>query len=335
MNVKTGAILAAASLPTYDPADLANADRWASLRTDPRAPLLDRVTAAAAPPGSVFKPVVVAAALEEGAATGDGVMYCQGYLNRPDRRRCACFVAQGVGHGRVTAADALCRSCNVWCFDAADRLSGDALADWSARFGFGVSPGTGLPGERAGGVMPLRESEEEPSRDLRIETGVGQGRVTASPLQVCRMAAAIANGGTLVTPQVAFVRPRGNAPPRGDGEPVGLSPSTLKTLRDGLDRAVNTPSGTGYRFARSERLRVAGKTGTAQTGGGRASHAWFAGYGTLPGAEAPAVAVCVWLEHGGSGGSAAGPVAKDLLEAWVEAETPSSRAAVGTVRRVQ
>ena len=174
----------------------------------------------------MFKPVVVAAALEEGAATGDGVMYCQGYLNRPDRRRCACFLSQGVGHGRVAAADALCRSCNVWCFDAADRLSGEALADWAGRFGFGVIPGTGLPGERAGGVLPLKDWEEEPSRDLRIETGVGQGRVTASPLQVCRMAAAIANGGTLVTPRVAFGPAPGRSPPRGDGEAVGLVPIT-------------------------------------------------------------------------------------------------------------
>ncbi len=131
MDVHTGAVLASASLPTFDPADLRDADRWATLRADPRAPLLDRVTAAALPPGSVFKPVIVAAALEEGVVFGDGSIECRGYLDRPDRHRCACYISQEVGHGFVRPADALCRSCNVWCFDAADRLGAADVETWA------------------------------------------------------------------------------------------------------------------------------------------------------------------------------------------------------------
>ncbi|QDT16893.1 peptidoglycan D,D-transpeptidase FtsI family protein [Alienimonas californiensis] len=344
MDVHTGAVLAAASLPRYDPADLRDPDRWADLRSDPRAPLLDRVTAAALPPGSVFKPVIVAAALEEGVVFGDGSIECRGYLDRPERHRCACFIQEEVGHGYVKPADALCRSCNVWCFDAADRLGPADVRHWANAFGFGVAPGTGLPGERAGSVLPV--DDKKVSRDLLIETGVGQGEVTATPLQVCRMTAAIANGGRLVIPQVALPvspSPPGGAPsvlapPGGDGEAVELSDRTWLALRSGMDRAVNDPLGTAYGHARSKRLRVAGKTGTAQVGGDRPSHAWFAGYGTLPGADRPAVAVCVMLEHGGSGGADAGPVARDLLEAWAALEDPAkpqANAAAFQIRRVQ
>ncbi|MFH5802919.1 peptidoglycan D,D-transpeptidase FtsI family protein, partial [Alienimonas sp. DA493] len=348
MDVNTGAVLAAASLPSYDPADLRDPERWDELRTDPRAPLLDRVTAAALPPGSVFKPVIVAAALEEGVVFGDGSIECRGYLDRPERHRCACFIQQEVGHGYVKPADALCRSCNVWCFDAADRLGPADVRRWANRFGFGVAPGTGLPGERAGSVLPAED--EAISRDLLIETGVGQGEVTATPLQVCRMTAAIANGGRLVAPRLTLPDPPspsggagpGNASPHGDGVPVELAERTWLALRSGMDRAVNDPLGTAYRYARSQRLRVAGKTGTAQVGGGKPSHAWFAGYGTLPGADRPAVAVCVMLEHGGSGGADAAPVARDLLEAWAALSSPArvphgAQAAGGEfrIRRVQ
>ncbi|NNJ25761.1 peptidoglycan D,D-transpeptidase FtsI family protein [Alienimonas chondri] len=340
MDVQTGAVLAAASVPTFDPHDLRDADRWADLRDDPRAPLLDRVTAAALPPGSVFKPVIVAAALEEGVVFGDGSIECRGYLDRPERHRCACFIEQEVGHGYVRPADALCRSCNVWCFDAADRLGAADVDRWAKRFGFGVSPDTGLPGERSGSILPLGEGEEEVSRDLLIETGVGQGRVTATPLQVCRMTAVIANGGRMVTPRVALPAlpsPLGGALV-GRGEAVGLSERTLTALRSGMDRAVNDPLGTAYRHARSKRLRIAGKTGTAQVGGGKPSHAWFTGYATAPGNESATVAICVLLEHGGSGGADAGPVARDLLETWANLaspERPTASDQTFQVRRVQ
>ena len=314
MDVRTGAVLAAASVPTYDPADLSDPEAFARLRSDPRSPLLDRVTAMALPPGSVFKPVVVAAALEEMVLRGDGVLNCRGYLNSPRRHRCACFIAQGVGHGSTGPADALCRSCNVWCFAAADRAGVDAVRDWAARFGFGGKTGVRLPGERSGGVLPAGEV----TRDLLLESAVGQGRVTATPLQVCRMTCAIANGGRLVVPHVAS--PSDWPSPSDDASAVPLSPETFRALRSGMTRAVNDPGGTAYRFARSPRLRIAGKTGSAQVGGGEPGHAWFTGYAP---AENPRVAVCVALEHGGSGGRDAGPVARDILEAWAGLSAPA------------
>ena len=326
MDVRTGAVLAAASVPTFDPADLSDPAAFARLRADPASPLLDRVTAMALPPGSVFKPVVVAAALEEMVLRGEGVLDCRGYLDSPRRHRCACFITQGVGHGMTGPADALCRSCNVWCFAAAERAGADALRDWSARFGFGGRTGVRLPGEAAGGVLPAGDV----SRDLLLESAVGQGRVTATPLQVCRMTAAVANGGRLVTP-IVVQEGASHAKPQA----VGVSGRTLRTLRSGMNRAVNVPGGTAYRFARSSKLRIAGKTGTAQVGGGDPSHAWFTGYAP---AAAPRVAVCVVLEHGGSGGRDAGPVARDIVEAWNQSASdakPQAGAEPFTVRRVR
>ena len=325
MDVRTGAVLAAASAPTFDPADLSDPGAFARLRSDPRSPLLDRVTAMALPPGSVFKPVVVAAALEEMAVYGDGTMECRGFLDSPRRHRCACFIAQGVGHGPTGPADALCRSCNVWCFAAADQAGTDAVRDWAGRFGFGDRTGVGLPGERSGSTLPA-----DATRDLLLESAVGQGRVTATPLQVCRMACAVANGGRLVVPSVVR-EGDSHAKPRA----VGVSGRTLGILRSGMDRAVNDPPGTAYRHARSSQVRIAGKTGTAQVGGGEPSHAWFVGYAP---ADDPRVAVCVALEHGGSGGTDAGPVARDLLETWVRGGShakPQAGVEPGRVRRVR
>ena len=183
-----------------------------------------------------------------------------------------------------------------------------------------------LPGEAAGGVLPAGDV----SRDLLLESAVGQGRVTATPLQVCRMTAAVANGGRLVTP-IVVQEGASHAKPQA----VGVSGRTLRTLRSGMNRAVNVPGGTAYRFARSSKLRIAGKTGTAQVGGGDPSHAWFTGYAP---AAAPRVAVCVVLEHGGSGGRDAGPVARDIVEAWNQSASdakPQAGAEPFTVRRVR
>ena len=314
LDVRDGSILAAASAPTFDPAARSDPAAWAALATDPRAPLLDRVTAGLYPPGSAFKPVIVAAALEELAVYGDGTLDCRGFLDTPRRHRCACFVTQQVGHGLTTPADALCRSCNVWCFDAAERAGAEALAEWAGRFGFGSPPGTGLPGERGGSALPAGFEADAPrGRDVLLEAAIGQGPVLATPLQVCRMTAAVANGGRLVTPRLSRISPAAPSPP-GGGRPL-LTADTLAVLREGMERAVNDPRGTAYRHARRRDVRLAGKTGTAQVAG-KPSHAWFTGYAP---ADRPTIAVTVLLEHGGSGGADAGPVARDLVGAAITA----------------
>jgi len=165
---------------------------------------------------------------------------------------------------------------------------------------------------------------------------IGQSRLTVTPLQIARMMAAIANGGYLVTPHVVRCVsrapvPRSDLMPNGgDVHPLfspylqpptertrlhGLSDATLKQVRTGLAKVVATPHGTGYRSVRLDQISIAGKTGTAETGGSGPDHAWFAGY--VP-ADRPRFAFVAALEHGGSGGKAAGPLARQLVQAMLD-----------------
>ena len=321
IDLHTGAVRAAASAPRFDPNRLVAPDAvtWKRLTEDPRRPLFCRVTGMALPPGSVFKSLTATALLESGLVPDGHSIACRGFLDRPSHHRCYVFSRFGVGHGKTNLGDALCRSCNVFFFDAARRLarSGSTghnnLHLWAERFGFGHPTGIDLPGESSGDLPA------PPTRPLISETmqlAIGQGPVTATPLQIVRMMAAIANGGSLVTPHVVS----GHGPdaaalaPRADPRTTriaNLSPRTLAIVQNGLRRVVEDPLGTGYKRIRLPEMAIAGKTGTAEVGGDLEDHAWFAGY--VP-ADRPRLAFVVVLEHAGSGGRQAGPVARQLVQ---------------------
>ncbi len=323
MDVRNGAILAAAAAPAFDPNLFArgSSKQIDALLSDRSNPLFDRASRMAIPPGSTFKALTAVALLESGTIGPQTSFFCQGYLHQPDRQRCEIYVRQGVGHGEVTLADALAQSCNVFFFHFAESMGPRPLIDWAGRFGFGRPTGVDLPGEAAG-VLPCPEN----IRDLEHHTwrtsdtqsmAVGQSSLTATPLQVVRMMAAMANGGRLVTPHVAKERSGGQGPGvkgQGPGNEGGglvfLSPHTLEAVREGLRRVVADPKGTAHATVYIESLPIAGKTGTAETGGDQASHAWFAGYAP---ADEPKVAFVVVLEHAGEAATAAGPVAKRLV----------------------
>ncbi len=333
IDVHTGQLLTAASAPRFDPNRFAgpSGTRLRALLDDPACPLFDRVVTMALPPGSVFKPATAVALLEAAAVGPDDKLLCRGYLHHPDRWRCAIYKRRSVGHGEMTLPDALAESCNVYFLHHADRLGPDALTSWAWRFGFGKPTGVDLPGE-ASGTLPtpstIRQIEGHAWRpgDTRL-LSIGQGSLQATPLQVVRMMAAIANGGRLVTPHVvsrlelpelAEGRSAADLPdPAGDPiqidppRPIpGLHASTLAEIRKGLERVVADPRGTAHGTVHLESIAIAGKTGTAETGPGRAEHAWFAGY--VP-ADEPKLAFVVVLEHAGDAAQAAGPVAKRLV----------------------
>ena len=303
--------------------------------SDRATPLFDRTSRMAIPPGSTFKTLTAVALLESGTIGPQTPFSCQGYLHQPDRQRCEIYVRQGIGHGEVTLADALAQSCNVFFFHFAESMGPRPLIDWAGRFGFGQPTGVDLPGEAAG-VLPCPELlrgrrsfpagvqgheqtfPETTSVPVAWRTSdtqsmaVGQGSLTATPLQVVRMMAAIANGGRLVTPHVAKEGSgiRGQGSGKEGRDIASLSPHTLEAIREGLRRVVADPKGTAHATVYIESLPIAGKTGTAETGGDQASHAWFAGY--APAGE-PKVAFVVVLEHAGDAATAAGPVAKRLV----------------------
>jgi penicillin-binding protein 2 len=336
MDVSTGTIVAAASAPKFDPNLFAQGDneRLVALLADRASPLVNRVCQMAIPPGSTFKTLTAVALLESATVSPTERFACQGYLHEPDRQRCDIYVRQGVGHGEVTLADALAVSCNVYFFHFAELMGPRPLVQWAQRFGFGRPTGVDLPGEAAG---TLPSPENIPVERISIRSNgpngmnsvlrgrtwrtadtqslsIGQGALTATPLQVLCMMAAVANGGRLVTPHVANrVRARTHAAGADDREDrvrASTHPTTLQVIRDGLRRVVADTKGTAHDTVYIESIAVAGKTGTAETGGDRASHAWFAGY--VP-AEEPKLAFVIVLEHAGDAATAAGPVAKRLV----------------------
>ena len=310
----SGAVRVAASGPRVDPNLYLRPDpvRWAKHQADPRRPFFPRISRMALPPGSTFKLLTAAAALESGLDANETFL-CQGYRSRPDRERCAIFVARGVGHGELTLTAAIARSCNVVFYDLADRLGHPTLADWASRSGFGWTTGIELPGEAAGSVPQPPDRGRLPSG--RRQLAIGQGELTATPLQVARLTAAIANGGRLIQPHLTDSTSDVGYSRLTRVQPwPGVSPSTLAVLRDGMVQAVAAPGGTAHRLAALP-VPVAGKTGTAETEG--RSHAWFTGY--FPAGD-PRYALVAVLEHGGSGGQAAAPLAGAAIEAIVSSD---------------
>lgn len=313
MDLWTGDLLAAAAAPRYSLQMMLKPSEaeWKEILEHPHQPLFPRATKMAIPPGSVFKVVTSAAALEQGEVTPDEVLECRGYLNSPDQLRCMIFRKYGLGHGEIHLDDALCRSCNVFFYDLAQRIGPDVLVDWSSRFGFGQPTGIEVPFESSG-FLPNPHDPEASKKwypGTSMQLAIGQGELLATPLQVTRMMASIGNGGYLVTPRVRMVQSRELPETEQTLKKIpGLSERSLTTIRHGLEMVVHHPHGTGI-AALTPSMTMAAKTGTAEVDG-KPDHAWFAGYAPV---ESPRVAFCVVLEHGGSGGDASGPIVKHLM----------------------
>ena len=333
IDVHTGAVVAAASAPSFDLNLMVttNAEAWNDLISDRRSPLISRITKYPLPPGSVFKPITAAAAVESGTMHPGDMLACRGYLDRPDQpHRCLIFIHNHVGHGDINMADALCRSCNVYFYTAARRMGAVALVDWARRFGIGQPTGIDLPTESPG-RLPSPDQPQgagqprtrwKPADTLGL--AIGQSTLEVTPLQMARMMAAIANDGFLVTPHLVgrsgptslMERDESqSAVPQPESIPIaGLHQGTLDAIREGLVMVVHDPHGTGYKTVRMKELTIAGKTGTAQTNG--IDHAWFAGY--VP-AERPRYAFAVVLQNGGGGGKVAGPIAHQFVKGLIDA----------------
>ena len=317
LDPRDGAIRALVSAPSYDPnlfARRLGVEDWRRLADDPRHPLQNRAIQSAFSPGSVFKMIVATGGLAEGTVTpGDGV-FCNGSAQFYGRRF-HCW--KRGGHGWVDLERALEVSCDVYFYTLGQKLGIGRIARWSRAFGLGAPTGVDLEGERTG-LVP----DEEWSRRVRkhpwypgetISVAIGQGALLTTPLQVAVFAAAVANGGRLVTPHLV------DAPGRAAPRPVALPPGALGPVQRGLWRVVNA-GGTGA-VARVPGVEVAGKTGTVQVVSHEAwqdtstlpwemrNHAWFASYAP---AGRPELVVVVFIEHGGQGSRAAAPLARAL-----------------------
>ncbi|MFI4849123.1 MAG: penicillin-binding transpeptidase domain-containing protein [Gimesia chilikensis] len=329
LDVRTGAIVATASAPRYDLNLLLHPtpEEWQAVLNDPRRPLFPRATQMMLPPGSTFKALTSIALMESGKVDPDEPFICRGYLDRPDRHRDYIYRHFGVGHNELTLTRALRESCNVYFFQAARTMGPEAIHHWADQLGFGKPTGIDIPGERGGHLPdPSPPKSEKKSPWYPGDTlgmAIGQSRLTVTPLQIARLMAVVANDGEMVVPHLAH-----SVVPSAESSTTtrqmisyprryvsGIHPGTLERVREGLIEVVAHPRGTGYKTVRLKEVTIAGKTGTAENGGGKNDHAWFAGF--VP-AQRPKYAFAVVIEHGGSGSRVAGPVAQKLVRAMLD-----------------
>ena len=342
LDVHSGAILALASTPAFDPNTFARgikADEWSGLIKDQLRPLSNRATQGQYPPGSTFKIVMSIAGLEEGVIQPESFIQDPGFYSFGNR---SFRDWKKGGHGAVNLHRAIVESCDTYFYQLGPKLGIDRIAKWANAFGLGEKTGIALDDERSG-TIPSTEWKRKRYRQPwfpgeTVSVAIGQGYVTVTPLQLANMMAAVANGGKLYRPYVVNkVESVDGATVREYGPEVirtiELKPDTLKRVRAALADVVSAPHGTGA-AARSQVVSIAGKTGTAQVvemKGGyvkteqlayfNRDHAWFVSYAPV---ENPQIAIAVLVEHGGHGGDAAAPMAKKVFEKFIEVQKQST-----------
>ncbi len=340
LDPRNGQVLCLYSSPSFDANSFITGmtgAQWKALSHDLLHPLKNRAISGMYPPGSTYKIVTAAAGLQEGVITPSTTFFCSGQIPF-GRRSYKCWAFKKGGHGQVALHKALRESCDVYFYRVGLRLGVDRLARYARAFGLGRPTGVPLPHE-AGGLVPdskwkKRRFGEPWQEGETLSVAIGQGFNLVTPLQLARMVAVVANGGRLVTPTLvkSVSRPDGSPPvpePPGMVSKVPVDPKYLELIRQGLVAVVNEPGGTARRV-RLPGITVAGKTGTAQVVGSKVwksygkaknvpwkyrDHALFVAFAP---AQKPTIALAVVIEHGGHGGSAAGPVAKKILEAYFD-----------------
>lgn len=333
MEAKTGRVLTLANAPVFDPELFSgpiDPETWAALRDDPAHPMVDKALQGIYPPGSTWKMLVAAAVLGSGTWNEDTRVSCPGYF-KVGRRRFHCWNRRG--HGSVALKGALQGSCDVYFYRAGLAVGIDTVAEYAAMFGLGEPTGVGINNE-GGALNPStawkkRRYKNDPRQALwtagdTASAVIGQGYTLATPMQLTRMTAALANGGTVHRPLLVdrVVGADGEVVLRGEPKvvrEVDLAPEHFDSIRDGMFAVVDEIGGTARR-QRLKHMAYAGKTGTAQVvrlGAGKAKqfrdHAWFVAFAPY---EDPEVAITVLVENGEHGSTAAAPIARKLFELY-------------------
>ena len=336
MNPNSGEILAIASSPTFNPNDFAKGmdkEGWKKIVSNLYFPLQNRVTTGQYPPGSLFKIVVALAGLEEGVIDPYEKIYCRGSYDFKGREYRDW---KEEGHGYVDLHRALVESCDVYFYKMGQKIGIDTIARYARRLGLGAKTGLQL-GDEKEGLIPNREWKlrrwHVPWQEGEtLSVAVGQSFTLTTPLQMVRFISALFNGGILFRPQATKWMGRENNETifalKSDAVGRwGLKKENMELVKKALLGVVNEPHGTGRR-AMLDQIRVAGKTGTAQVIAlpekrelAKArdvpykfrDHAWFV---AVAPAENPVISLAILIEHSGTGGSVAAPIAKNIFEGY-------------------
>ena len=346
LDPRDGEVLAMVSSPSFDP-NLFNEgisdDQWSQLQNNPFAPLSNKAISGQYPPGSTYKLIIAAAALEEGIITPDTKIFCNGSFTLGNRTY-RCW--KKGGHGWVNLHQAIVGSCDVYFYTVGKMLGVDKIAEYAKRFGLGELAGIDLPNEKKG-LVPTKEWKLKRKKEVwqmgeTISISIGQGFDLVTTLQLANAFGSFANGGTVWKPYlVKHIQSMDGKMykkffPEKKGE-LKLSAKTMEILNDALRGVVNEPGGTGQN-AKLPGIEVSGKTGTSQVLGlpedekarrmrritsFHKDHALFACFAP---SKNPEIVVAVILENAGGGGAVAAPVARRILTAYFEGKKKDKKA---------
>ncbi|MDI1277028.1 penicillin-binding protein 2 [Methylobacter sp.] len=337
IDIKTGGVLVFASRPGFDPnpfvIGIAN-DAYQALQSSENQPLYNRALRGLYPPGSTIKPFIGLAGLEYNAINAEHKLFCPGYYQLPNVSHHYRDWKKG-GHGSVNMSEAITQSCDVYFYSLASMLGIDRMHDFLQHFGFGEKTGIDLSGEKPG-LMPSREWKRSQRNQSwypgeTLITGIGQGYLQVTPIQLAKATATLANKGKVVTPFLVKntispdpTEPDVESPPSN----ITIKPENINSIISAMVNVIHDPHGTAKGISKDINYQIAGKTGTAQVFNIKQDakynendidfklrdHALFISFAP---ADDPKIAVAVIVENGGHGGSVAAPIAGQVIKQFL------------------
>ena len=340
IDPNTGEVLAFVSKPTYDPNLFVNGidtETYAALRDDDMQPLFNRALRGQYPPGSTLKPFVGLGGLEQGITSTRAHTFCPGYYQLPGKER-KYRDWKRSGHGTVDLESSIAQSCDVYFYDLALSMGIDRLSAFLSQFGFGTRSGLDISGELPG-LMPSREWKRAARNQPwfpgeTLITGIGQGFVLTTPIQLAGATATLSKFGHRVKPHIVVSTQTFDDPE--------LSPVAVETVLDipiedrhnweaiihAMREVVHGRRGTAHKVGKGAVYEFAGKTGTAQVFGLKEEekydaeklarklhdHSLFVAFAPI---KNPRIAIAVVVEHGGSGSAVAAPIARTILDQYL------------------
>jgi len=336
IDVKTGGVLVFASRPGFDPnpfvIGIAN-DAYQALQSSENQPLYNRALRGLYPPGSTIKPFIALAGLEYNAINAEHKLFCPGFYQLPNVSHHYRDWKKG-GHGSVNMTEAITQSCDVYFYSLASMLGIDRMHNFLQHFGFGERSGIDLVGEKQG-LLPSRDWKRSHRNQSwypgeTLITGIGQGYLQVTPIQLAKATATLANKGKVVTPFLVKNTAAATGPdtelPASD---ITVKPENINSIISAMVNVIHDPHGTAKGISKNISYQIAGKTGTAQVFNIKQDakyneneidfklrdHALFISFAP---ADDPKIAVAVVVENGGHGGSVAAPIAGQVIKQYLE-----------------
>ena len=338
MDIYTGAIIAMHSSPSFDPNSFVfgiSQDEWQLIRNNPMKPLVNKSLSGNYSPGSTIKPIVALSALENEIIKPDFTVQCKGHKNPLELYGQTYHCWKKEGHGFVNLREAMKQSCDTYFYEVARRLGVDRLSVTAKKFGLGQKVFKDVFDNEKNGLVPNTEWKKNAlGRNWvlgeTIITGIGQGFIQTTPIQLCLMTAQIANGGYKIYPKIVANDDNQYA---DKFTPLYKKSRNIKIVQDAMFSSTNEVRGTSYRSRLDDpKYRFAGKTGTSQVKKiteldreldlktfqipyEERDHALYIAFGPY---KSPRYALSIIIEHGGSGGTVAAPLAKELFKMIVD-----------------